>query len=234
MDTWLIYTIYGSIFFILIIAFFYIIAFKWVNFGISLFFKKQKLGSNTGFLLVRNSGNDFSTPIIIDLRQLKRELGHDTYVYQRDQLQGATLFGLPFVMFDNDDNKASLGLYVQESGYRSEDGNIINSEPLYYTDEEGELILDRHGQKIPILTKRKPSISLPASIFKSVVTQETFKNLKQYIASVMTAYKYVLIIVGVIGIGIGVCIYFLYNQQELFNTVITTCQATANICGVKV
>lgn len=231
MEIWIYYVIFAIMLVVFFFFFFYIVAYKWIHFGIKLWFAKQKYKSNTGFLLIRNSGNDFSMPLIIDLRDLKKEIGHDTYVYSRSQLQGVTLFGLPFVMFDNDDNKASLGLYVQDSGERDLEGNIINSESLYYCDESGDYITDKHGQKIPILTQYKPSISLPTSLFKSVVTQETFKNLKNYIKNVISVYKWVFGIIACIGVGIGVILYFMYAQHEAIPMILTACQEASRSCG---
>lgn len=215
------------LFFVVIgLGFFYVIAMKWVNFGVSLFFKKSSLKQNLGFLFLRDSGNNFDLPHIIDLREEKKEeKDEESWIYARQQLMGASFFGKPFVMFDNDDNKTSLGLYFHAT---DED-----AEPMYHANAEGELYTNQDGNNMPMLTQIKPAVSLPPSLFRSVVTQEVFKNLKKYIKDFVGKYKYVLLIVMGIGIGIGILIYFAYNNQEKMPEILKMCKQAAEACVVQ-
>lgn len=222
--------IYMSIIILMLFTFIfmYILAFKWVNFGIYNKIMSGRLKQKMGYLWIRDSGNNFDLPKIIDLNKIKEEIEEDTYHYARGQLLGSTLFGRPFVCFDNEDNKTSLGLYYHQSEN--------SGEPAYLYDKVGKVrryIRDENGDKIPRLTRIKPAVSLPPSYYKSIVTQETFKNLRKYITDFMTQYKYIFIIVAGIGVGIGVMIYFLYNQQEMLPNVLSACENAVKACTVS-
>jgi len=221
--------IYISIIGLMIFSFIflYILSFKWVNFGVYNKIMSGRLKNKMGYLWIRDSGNNFDLPKIINLNKIKEEIDEDTYHYARDQLLGSTLFGKPFVIFDNEDNKTSLGLYYHESEK--------TGEPAYLYDKVGKVrryIRDDKGDKIPRLTQIKPAVSLPPAYYKSIVTQETFKNLRKYITDFMTKYKYIFLIVAGIGVGIGVMLYFLYNQQEALPNVIKACEEAAKSCKV--
>ena len=151
MEEWIYWLILLGVFIIFVVTgFFYIVASKWINFGIKYFLKKNSLQQNLGFMWIRDSGNNFDLPKIIDLRVQKKQLGVDTFLYAREQLLGANFLGKPFVMFDNDDNKTSLGLYFQES-------NPETAEPMYYIDPKGNAYTDASGNKMPMLSQIKPS-----------------------------------------------------------------------------
>lgn len=218
-------SVIGLILFIVLML--YLFSYKWVNFGIKNYFMRGKLKHKMGYLWIRDSGNNFDLPIIINLNDIKKEIGEDTFHFTRQQLLGTTLFGRPFVMFDNEDNKTSLGLYFHES---EED-----AEPAYIKIKEGKILkylLDENGDKIPKLTQIKPAVSLNPAYYKAVITQDVFKNLRKYISDFIGKYKYVLLIVGGIGVGIGIILYFLYNQQESLPQVLEYCKAASDACQV--
>ena len=231
MDLLIFYSIFAVMVLLFILVFFYLIAMKWINFGWALWFAERRWGSNVGFLMVRSSGNNIPIPKIINLAEYKTEDKFNTYIYRRDQLQGLRFFDKPFVMFDSSDNKTSLGLYAQESGTIDKDGKLIDAEPQYEKDSKGNYLINKSGQKIPILTARKPAVALPVNLFKSVLIQETFKALKKYLADVMGKNKYMLIGIVVIAIGVSASVYFLYDQQEAFPAILAACQNAAAVCG---
>lgn len=231
MEIYTYYIIFAVMLVLFGVFFMYAIIMKWVHFGWKLFIAKWRWGSNTGFLFTRSAGNNFGLPKIMNLGELKKKVGDDTYIYSRNQLLGTTLFGCPYIMFDSEDNKSSIGLYFQESGTTDENGQTIDAEPVFYMDDDGDFITDKHGQKIPYLTQLKPAISMPTSIFQSVLTQEIFKNLKKYLTSMASHYKWIFAIVAGIGVGIGIILYFQYNQQEMLPTVIAACEAARASCG---
>lgn len=231
MEIWYYYIMFGVMLLLFFIFFFYVIAMKWIHFGWALFFAKWKYGSSTGFLFTRSAGNNFSLPKIINLQEYKKDVKNNTYIYSRNQLLGTTFFGCPYIMFDTEDNKTSIGLYFQESGHVNDKGELIDAEPSFYMEVDGDFILDKYGEKIPHITQLKPAISMPTSIFQSVLTQEIFKNLKKYLTSVALHYKWIFGIIALIGIGIGIILYFQYNQQETLPKVLEMCRAAQAACG---
>jgi len=190
------------------IVFFFLVTIKWSIFGFKVWYHDMTHKGKIGYLWRRDASNNLRLPTLMNLDKLKKDIGDDTFAYTREQLNGCTLFGKPFVIFDSDDNKTSWGLYCQESDEK-------NAEPLYYKDKSGNYLKDSNGERIPILRARKPSVTMPPSFHQSLVSQQVLVQLRSKLYSILNKYQTVLYIVAGIGIGIAVNAYFSYQTYSV-------------------
>ena len=186
-------------------------AWPYVLFALRLGRKINKWGyNNVGFMFLRNKSNNFNFPELIDLRQTKKErhIGDkiETFVYSREQLENGKFFGFPYVIFDDDDNKTSIGLYYHQS---DENGNPLFEDVLVGFSEKKEPIL----RKRPLLTTFKPAVTMPPSFYRVIIDGE---RMTKALVDFFEKYRviiYCVLGVGVLVIAVGGIAYYIYNKQ---------------------
>ena len=83
-----------------------------------------------------------------------------------------------------------------------------------------------------MLCQIKPSTTAPPSYFTSMLSQEGLKKIKGILDHILGKYKYVFMIIGGIGVGIGIILYFVYNQQEASIELLKIAKQTLEACKV--
>lgn len=211
---------------------YFLITLKWSSFGFKLWWAETFGQKDIGFLWLREPNNNFKLPKLMAVHDLKKEIRHDTYSYNRDQLRGATLFGKPFVMFDREDNKNSIGLYYQDCSKKNANPLFIGANNnQFFNADRGSALKDQNGEPIPKLMMVKPSISLPPSFHKNIVAQEVLQSLKSHVYQILEKYKYIFAITAGIGIGIAAILYLTYSIYDgKIPEVIEICRTSAEAC----
>lgn len=169
--------------------------------GLRIMLGKFKLKQNAGLIFLRSKSGNFAFPLVCDTSKnefvLKKDKEELTYPISRTQFEdNGTFFGMPYVMYDVEDAKNSLGLYYQASDKEGQ--------PLYRT------IRDISGEEYsePVLSKVKSAITLPPSLIKALIGEQALtKALKDLFANHQILLYIVIGNIAVAGIGV----YMLYE-----------------------
>jgi len=174
------------ILYIVIIGLFIIVGLggKFTLFAVTLAFKRFLYKGQVGLIFYRGIGNTFGLPVIVDLRETRRETSQKLHPFSREQFRDGTFFGCPYILCDVEDIKTSVGLYINKA--KKSENDIIDVNKLtanqiitlfkQQCDEEGRDIAHtcvRHtedGQEVkyytPVLDTIKTSNSLDPELLK--------------------------------------------------------------------
>lgn len=197
----------SSVLLILLLVCYFLISMAgpYLWFGIKLQRAKSKLGaSNVGLMFLRNKSNNFSLPAIIDLQNFKftrkKSDNTETYLYARDQLKDGKFFGFPYCIFDDDDNKTSVGLYY---AHTNADGSPAYEDVIVGYDENKKPVI----RKKPVITPIKPAVTLPPEFYKSILDGEKMsKSIKDFLDKYQNLF-YILLGIGALVLIVGFIVY---------------------------
>lgn len=201
MDLTTLLYIYGAITVVLLIL---LLGGKWLVFGMKLLIAKMKYKENLGLLFFQNLAGNIGMPIPVNIsagkytvKDKKNKIDKDYFFTREAFNRQSTFFGLPFIIFSQDDALTTAGIYFQQNSLDD------NGKPT-------ALYLEGDDKQIsPFLKPIKPSIQLPPDMFKAAAISQ---NLKQILSEVLLQYKTVFLIVAGIGIGIGIMLFLQYNM----------------------
>jgi len=189
----LIYTGLG-ILLILIIAI--VLTFRYVIFGLKIFFMSIKTKNNVGFVFIRNLSGNYGLPYCVNLlnSSFDIKIGNEkkTYFLQKETFRGFTFLGYPACFFNADNMITSIGHHFHQ------------------LDEEGNPIYKEDGE--PAMTVDKPSFSLDPSLIKAIITG---KALTAALEELFLKYKTQIYILIGIGLGIGLTVYLVYEIKSV-------------------
>ena len=194
-----------GIYFVLFIFIFLALSWKWTIFGLKLFFKRTFSKGKVGLHFIEDLSGDFVMPHIIDLSKENHKYGKKEYVINSEQLQGARMFNMPFIMHPQDDTKTSAGIYYAQSDEETGDFN-------------GEIL------------QTKPSVTLPPSLLRAIVHT---KALTLAIEELFNKHRTQIYILGAIGVGLAISVYFGYEAFSKIPQIITKLDQIALSCGTS-
>lgn len=179
-----------------------LLTFPYVFGGLRIMLGKFKYKSNTGLVFLRSKSGNFPMPYPCDLTSskftIKLAKAEHTFPITREMFrESGNFFGLPFIMFDVEDAKNTIGLYYQQS------------------DEQGEPLLDGRTNE-PYLSKVKPAVTLPPSIIKALIGEQALTQALKELFEKNQILLYILI-GNIIVSGIAVFLLYEYTSTTVPN-----------------
>jgi hypothetical protein len=191
-----------------------VVSMKFIIFNVKLLFrvmtwKKQ----NVGLVFMRNLGNSWGLPEIVNISDNKVENKNEFRIFSREQFKEGSWFGYPYILTDREDCKTSYGLYKAQC---DDEGHPLTHN--IFSGQKNEMGKDLYIEtKIPVLSAVKTSVSVNPHLMKTVIAGGA---LNSAIKDFLDKNKYLLYCAGAGALFSAGALFFAYNNQ---NTIAQFC-----------
>lgn len=209
------YIIYISFIGVSIGALLFVLAAKWIILGLKIVWAKFRYKDFAGLAVPLNKVGDIGVPKVCDLRNDT----FDDHPIPKDL--NKRFLGMPYFFYGSNDISTQAGIYYPHT---TKDG-----EPLYYKDENDNIILDNKGDPIPKIGAIKQGAVFSKSLLKAIVLDLALTSaIKDLFAKNKQIFLFVAIAMG----ASVIAAYFAYDFNSNYLPEIMSLLRTAASCGV--